>query len=192
MQPQLTTARQGLTPLRAFAVVATLALLTGTALYFSTPDIAQEPTPNPLPAVLSPSPTVVDPPSEAEARSIFEALDKKRVAAYEAPSEADITDFLGADSPLRKPGKKEFSQLRRQEIHVSAQTRSNDVTILKTTKYSLVVKQVIERRLRFLTSDGEDVSRSSRWERRSIRWTLRHYPEGWKIYNSKLLSAKKI
>ncbi len=114
------------------------------------------------------------------------------MAAYKAPAGADIADFLGVDSPLRKPGEKEFAQLRRQEIHVSAQTRSNDITIIKTTKYSLVVRQVIERRLRFLTSDGEDVSRSSRWESRSIRWTLRHYPEGWKIYNSKLLSAKKI
>ena len=130
--------------------------------------------------------------TEDEAQEIFLSLDRLRIEAYSDPASADLDEFLAIDSPLRRLGKKEFAQLRRQKIHVSQTTRRNELTFERVEHDSLVLEQKMERRLRFLTSEGDEVGSYDGWEARSVRWTLRLYPEGWRIYNSKLLEAEKI
>lgn len=183
--------RRAVTPLKAFALVATLALAAGAILYFSI-NQREEPILSSEPIRTPPSPSGSLLPSEVEAKAIFDELDQLRVDAYADPLHAQLGTFIGIDSPLLTLGKREFLQLRRQQVRVKISDRKTSLSVLKVTADSMVLKQAIEQRVRFITKDGQGVTENPGWERRAIRWTLRRYSQGWKLYDSELLHTRRI
>lgn len=191
-QPQLTTTRRGLTPLRAFAVVATLALLTGTALYFSTPDIAQSPQSDAPPAVLSPSPARASPLSRTEATQLFEELRADALSVGLKRDETAIGNSMVEDGPLAIRSASLIRRLRQSDVIDRTRFRLLKVRMLNAEPDRMRFQTVHEVRPCFVTEEGQDVTKAPAVVQQSVIWTLFQVEGRWLINDTALKEEKVV
>ena len=168
----------GLSPVRAFLVVCTIATVLGTA-FLATRDASPSEPPPPA-APRTPDYSLTD----AEAIAEFERLNAQLMTAYEERNIALAEDVFTSDSPMLPRVRKEINTLIDEQVLSKTEFRVSSLEVIRNTSEEVVLERVQVVYPRFETEHGEDVTGTAKRERQRSEWTLRLQSGRWLLYNA--------
>lgn len=190
-QPQLTTTRHGLTPLRAFAVVATMLAIAGTALYVtSRAESNTEVAPRDPPFS-----TATSEESAVTPEALFQELSEKLLTATQAGDISSVREVTAPGSPARRRAIAAIKQLERDKILDASRFETIAMTkvVASEEKISLLETRIVAPC--FLNPSGRDVTKRHMLIEQTVRWTLvpaEAAPTAWTIAKGQLISDKVV
>ena len=176
----------GLSPVRAFLVVCTIATVLGTA-FFATRDASPSEPPPPAPP---PSPDYSL--SDAEALAEFERLNAQLMMAYEERNIALAEAVFTSDSPMLPRVRKEIKTLIESDVVSTSEFDEISTRVSDNMNNAVTIRRVEILRPGFQTEDGRNAAGSTAPERLQVEWTL-HVEQGqWLLHDAVTVDRKII
>ncbi|HEX2294103.1 MAG TPA: hypothetical protein VHN37_02215, partial [Actinomycetota bacterium] len=176
---------RGLSPVRAFALVAVLATALGAAFFATRDAVPSEPPRGP---VRSPDYSLTD----AEAIAEFERLHDLQVRAYEERDVSLIPVTYTADSPVRDRVEREVANLVRKRVTTQTSFTTRRLMLVSNLETEIVLDQTAVIDAAFFNGRGVEISISSPPEVQHIRWTLRQEDHRWLIHDAEILASRPV
>lgn len=175
----------GLSPIRAFLVVCTLATVLGGA-FFATRDAS----PSEPPAQQSPrSPDYSL--TDAEAIAEFERLNTQLLTAYRQRDISSIKLFAESESPLARTVERELHTLVRDGVRDVTRIRSISQEVVSNTASVVEVEQVLIEQPKFIDArTGRDVTVRSTRQRQTVLWTMKLRDGRWFLSSATITAAE--
>ena len=180
---------QGLPPIAVFVVVLILVAAGATFLLTRASDGAPKPTSNPTPAPTPTNHSLTD----AEAIARFKELDRMRIQAFEQVTLNWLGDVFTPNSPEKTRAAQTIRQLSADAVlmrHRPYRTVSLDVARNDSREIELQQEVILD--IRFVTSDGTDVTEEGGRERQTVLWTLVLVDDRWLIEEGEVLRAVSL
>ena len=176
----------GLSPVRAFLVVCTIATVLGGA-FFATREASPSEPPTSAPP-RSPDYSL----SDAEAIARFHELHELFRTASINRDESLLGAMLTAGSPLEAIARRQIGQLIDDQVLDRSRFHEEGVDIVENAASRIVIEQVVLVRPKFVSAaTGEIVSARPRL-RQDVRWVLALEQTVWKVYDSKVVHSRRV
>lgn len=179
----------GLSPVRAFFLLATIATAAGVGLFATRDASPAEPRP-----LVSPQESPDDALTDEEAIAEFERLKNLLLTAYRR---RDITliDEFAAPNPARGISRiyNEIRTLIADNVLYRTREVREDIVLATNGTEEIEVREVVVKKPRFVhAATGRNLATSARAERQSVVWELRSYGGEWRIYSATIVSAEPV
>ena len=178
--------RRGLSPTRVFVVLLiVVALLVGIGLLATSnndPVADDQPLPDTNNFALT----------DAQAIARFKELDALRIRAYTKRDVSLLDDYVTTTSPLRSEMFEDIEKLMQREVLFQPKLQNQQLSVEQNQPEEVVIRQVVRESTRFVSEEGQDVSRFSGPILLTVDWTMHLERDRWLIYDSFVLSSEKI
>lgn len=167
----------GLSPVRAFLLVAALATIAGAGLFASRDASPSEPPAEPS---RSPDHSLTD----AEAIAEFERLNAQLMRAYEERNVALAEAVFTSDSPMLPRVRKEIETLIDEGVVSRSRFRVKALEVVRNSTTMIVLERLQVIFPRFETELGEDVTSRSVPEKQRSEWVLNLRNGRWLLHDA--------
>ena len=170
----------GLSPVRAFILLGTVAILIAAGVTVFRDPAPAEPRPTSAP---SPDYSLTD----AEAVAEFERLNDQLMAAYRERNIALAEDAFTSDSPMLPRVRKEIDDLIDSSVVSMSRFEEISTKVAHSSSSSLIVVRVEVLYPRFKTESGRNASGPNYPERQRVKWDLRVADGRWLLHDAVVL-----
>jgi hypothetical protein len=179
VRDSMTSGERGpVSPIKAFLVLGAVVAATIGMIIATRPD----------PPAATQQPNSASIPTEAEAIEIFNELHELWLRSYRERDASLIKLFAAPDAPTLGSAE-EIRQLRRDGVLYRSQWDRQALTVISATNDEILLEEVTIRTPRFIDeASGEDLTEGEK-EERTVEWTVRRYPVGWRLYRSVITDA---
>lgn len=177
---------QGLSPIRAFLVVCTLAMAAGGWL-LATRDASPAEAPPPVPP-RSPDYALTD----EEAIAEFERLNAQLMQAYEERNIALAEEVFTSDSPMLPRVRKEVDDLIESNVLSLTRFEERRTKVFERTGTRILLERTEVLYPRFIGEKGENATGDSAPEKRTVRWELHEQEGTWLIHEGTVVRRRPV
>lgn len=172
-------------PLRVFFVLMAVVVAVGAVVL-----VTREDSPPPPPPTQSPSPNFAL--TDAEAIARFKELRELRDQLYRERDLSLLSEIYAPDSPIVKIVTKEIKQLLRDNVLHRSRYETHRVSVSENFPGHIVVTEVVTRYPRFVSEDGEDVTRNDAELLQKATWSLVEMDGRWLVDRSVIQDSRKV
>ncbi|MFN2488843.1 MAG: hypothetical protein ABR529_03710 [Actinomycetota bacterium] len=134
----------------------------------------------------------VAPVAEDDALREFRALEDLWVRAYRQRDETLVKLFAAPDAPTSFGAiGAEIRQLRNDGVLYRTRLSQQELELVSGDATGITLEEHVTRTSRFIDErTGRDITQRREPQRLTIEWTIRRYPEGWRIFKSVITAAR--